>query len=114
MHIMLAEEIGGWLIAAGALFGGAGMSALALIALIPASKGKSLLTLLLSAPAFILGVLVTIWLGYGYFSYSQHQVGFEIGSDLVRPWVFMAAPSLVTSLLAWIILWFNRYKTHDA
>ena len=102
------EAAGGWLLAAGAIFGGLGASVLALGALIPASKGNRPLTLTLSAPAFVLGVAVTAWLGYGYFKDSLHDSDFEIGHDLIMPWAVMAGPALVTGLLAMTVLWYKR------
>ena len=113
MYIMLAEDIGGWLLAAGALFGGLAASVLALGALIPAWKGNKLLTLTLSAPALVLGVIVSIWLGYGYLQDGLHDSDFEIGHDLIMPWAVMAGPALVTSLLAFTTLWYKRKRSRQ-
>src|SRR5437764_1260211 len=110
MSVMLAEDIGGWLVAAAALFGGLAASVLALGALIPAFKRNLPLTLILSAPAFILGIVVTIWLGYGFVSSGVPYSDVEIGHDLIMPWAVMAGPSLVTSLLAMAVVWCKRHK----
>jgi hypothetical protein len=40
MHVMFAEDIGGWLVAGSLLLGGLATSILALGALYPASQGK--------------------------------------------------------------------------
>src|SRR5437016_3876523 len=110
MHIMLAEDIGGWLLAAGALFGGLFASILALCALVPACKGKRSLTLALSAPAFVVGVVVTAWLGYGYIGYGLHDSDFDFGHDFFMPWILMAGPALATGLLALVVLWRNQSR----
>src|SRR5206468_2460170 len=108
--VMLAEDIGGWLLAAGALFGGLGVSVLALGALIPASKGNSSLTFILSVPAFALGLIVSAWFGYGYIKDGFHDPDSEIGHDFIVPWLLMAGPALLTSLLAVSVLWLKKTK----
>ena len=85
MHSIFAEALGGWLLAAGILFGGLGTAVLALVALFPASRGNRSLTLSLSAPALILGALVTFWFGYGYVTSGLHDPDFEVGHDLFMP-----------------------------
>lgn len=109
MHCILAEDIGPWLLAAGALFGGLGLSVLALGALLPAWKGHRLLTLALAVPAFLLGIVVTLWLGFGSLA-EIHDPDFEFGHDLFLPWLFMAGPSLVTSVLAVTVLCIRRNR----
>ena len=110
MPILLAEDIGGWLLAAADLFGGLAASVLALGALIPAFKRNLPLTIILSAPALLLGTVVTVWLGYGIVSSGLPDSDFEIGHDLIMPWAVMAGPSLVTSLLAMTVVWYKRSK----
>ena len=110
MNVMLAEDIGGWLVAAAALFGGLAASVLALVALVPAFKRNLPLTLVLCAPALLLGIVVTGWLGYGFLSSGPPDSDFDFGQDLFMPWAVMAGPSLVTSLLAMTVLWYNRTK----
>lgn len=109
MHIMFAEDIGGWLIGGGLFFGGLGASVLALIALFPASKGVWPLTIGLIAPAVIIVVLATCWLAQGYFLRGNHDRE-EIIENYVQPWFVMAFLPLVTSLLACLVLWFKRRK----
>jgi len=110
MNVMLAEDIGGWLVAAAALFGGLAVSVLALVALIPAFKRKLPLALILATPALVLGIVVTVWLGYGFVSSGPPDSDFEIGHDLIMPWAVMAGPSLATSLLAITVVCYKRTK----
>jgi len=110
MGVILAEDIGGWLVAAAALFGGLAASVLALCALIPAFKRNLLLTLVLSAPALVLGIDVTVWLGYGFVSSGPPDSDFDLAHDLIMPWTMMAGPSLVTGLLAMAVVLYKRNK----
>ena len=110
MQIMLAEDLGGWLLAGSVLFGGLGFSVLALGALIPAWKGDRVFTLLLAAPAFVLGVIVTGWLVHGYVGRAPADPSYNPTPDFVMDWIFMAAPALVTSLLAVTVLWNKRRR----
>ena len=109
--MILAEDIGGWLFAALVLFGGLGAAVLALGALIPAWKGKSALCLALSGPAVVLGIGVTVWLGYGFISSTMHDPELDIRQDLLLPWLLMAGPSTVTSVLALVVLWYARKRS---
>ncbi len=108
--MILAEDIGGWLFAALVLFGGLGAALLAMIALIPARKGHRALALTLSVPALILGLGVTIWLGYGFMTSNLHDPDLDLWQDHVLPWLLMAGPSLATSLLAFAFLWCRRKR----
>lgn len=110
---MLAESLDGWLVAAGLLFGGIAASLLALVALFPASKGKAATTLTLLAPAAIVTIGITCWLGYGYYARSPMHNHEEVIDNYVRPWFFMASLPLATSLLACSMLWFKK-KTEIA
>ena len=103
MHGILAENIDGWLIGAAAFFGGLLASVLALCALVPACQRKRAATFALAAPAFVVGVLATAWVGYGYITTGLHDSEYDV-SDFLIPWLCMAAPSLTTSLLAVLVL----------
>jgi TRAP-type C4-dicarboxylate transport system permease small subunit len=104
---MLAEDIGGWLVAGGLLFGGVGASLLALGALVPASRGNRSLTVLLVAPAIIVVLLTTCWLGYGY-AQTESSVHEEVMDNFVKPWFLMASLPLATSVVASMVLWFKK------
>jgi hypothetical protein len=108
--MILAEDIGGWLFAGLVLFGGLGAALLALGALVPAWKGHPSLALTLSAPGLILGLGVTIWLGYGLLTSNLHDPDIDLWQDHVLPWVVMAGPSLATSLLALGLLCYKRKR----
>jgi|ERR1043165_4209678 hypothetical protein len=110
MPVMLAEDIGGWLFAGGVLLGGFATSVLALSALIPAWKGKRAFTLLLAAPAFVLGVSATIWRVHGYMRQSPADSSYNPTPDFIFELLIMAAPALATSLLAVTVLWYKRRR----
>lgn len=103
MHL-LAENIDGWLYAAAAFFGGLLASLLALCALVPAWQRNRRLTFALAAPAFLVVVLDTLWIGYGFVTDGLHDPDFSI-SDFLIPWTMMAGPALLTGLLAIAVLW---------
>jgi hypothetical protein len=106
VHEMLAEGMGG-ISEGGLFFGGIGASLAALIALIPAARGRRLPTILMIGPAMILGIFYTCRLMAGFIRggvYNAHE--FDIA--FVGPWTFIAAPSLATSLVAGLVLWVRR------
>ena len=103
MSPILAENIDGWLFAAAAFFGGLIAAVLALCALAPAWKRNRRLTFALASPGFAVVLLMTLWMGYGFITDGLHDPDYSI-SDFAGPWVIMAGPSLVTSLLAMVVL----------
>jgi len=109
MHVMLAEDIGGWLVAGGLLFGGLGASLLALGALLPALRGNRPLTVALIAPAIIMVILTTFWLAQAYVQREGHDRE-EVIENYVRPWFFMAFLPLVTSLAVFVVACYKRRK----
>ena len=111
MTIMLAEDLTGWGIAALLFFGGAFASLLALGALVPASRGKRRLTITLIAPAIIIVILTTCYFSYIYTLNKVHDHE-EVMENYVHPWLIMAGPALVTSLLTGFVLWLNREETY--
>ena len=113
MHTILAEALDGWLVAAAAFFGGLAASILALGALVPARQRNRPLMLALAAPAFIVGVLVTLWIGYGFVTDGLHDPDYSM-SDFAIPWLIMAGPSFATSLLAVVFFWLSAPKRTDA
>jgi ABC-type dipeptide/oligopeptide/nickel transport system permease component len=106
---MLAEDIGGWLVAGAFLVGALGTSILALGALVPAWRGNWPLTLALIAPAIVMFLLASCWIGQMYFQRDHHDHD-EIIENYVQPWFMMAFPPLITALLAGSVLWFKRRK----
>jgi hypothetical protein len=109
MRVLLADDIGGGILALLVLCGVALVSLLALGALFPAARGIKAVTLLMAAPAFIAGVSVTIWLGITYAQDNEHA-DLEFWSDVFMPWMLFAGPALGTALLAGLVLWLKRRK----
>src|SRR5262245_23751802 len=107
MQVMLAEDIGGWILAGCVLFGGIALSILALGALIPAWKGHRAITLVLATPAFVFGVIATGWLIHNHLN-TPSVPSYYARADFVATSMFMAGPSLVTSLLSVTVLWYKR------
>ena len=108
MHPILADIQGDWLTAAGVLLGGICTTLLALGAVIPAWRGNRLLTFALAAPAFLLGVVATIWLGRGDETMGRTDGLERTGSDVVVLWILLAGAPLITSLLVVSILYLRR------
>lgn len=111
MHLFLAESLDGWLFAAAALLGGLLTSLLALAALVPARQRNRPLTFALAAPAFVVVLLVTLWVGYGLITDGLHDPDYSL-ADFAVPWLIMAGPSLATGLLAVAVLWVRTRTTH--
>ncbi len=107
MHVMFAEDIGGWLAAGLFLFGGLGASALALVAIIPARKGKGVFTALLVLPAVAMAIIATYWLGQAFFEGGSHEEDATMG-DFIEPWLLMGFPSFFTSLLAGAVFFIKK------
>jgi hypothetical protein len=107
MHPILADSIDGGILVTMVLFGGVVTSVLALIALFPAKKGNRTLTLCLSIPALIMGMVATVWLAWQYYRQSPHDSSSEIGFSIIA-WMILAGPALLTGLLALTVLWIKR------
>ena len=105
MSVILAEDIGGWLLAGGVLARGVVSSLLALLALIPASRGKRSIAITLLTPSLIVSTGVTIWLVTQFIGNHRHGIDVAIGSDLIGPWIFMAGPSFLTGVIAILVTW---------
>lgn len=112
MHLILAENLNGWIFAAGILLGGLIATVLALCALAPAWQRNRRLTVILIAPALVIGMLITIWLGYGFITDGLHDPDSSV-SDFVLLWLLMAGPPLATSLLAIVVLVFSSRRVTD-
>jgi hypothetical protein len=112
MHPILAENLNGWLFAAALFFGGLLASILALCALIPAARRNRARTLALAAPALIVGLLVTLWTGYGFITDGMRDPSYSL-RDFFTPWIMFAGPPLACGLLAVAVLWI-RIRTPDA
>lgn len=114
MNAMLADDIDGGILVILILLVVAGTCLLGLGALIPAARGDRKLTLALSAPAFLAGILVTVWLVVGFITERMHETEIEpLGTELsylVMPWLVMAGPPFAISLLAVLVLWCNKHK----
>jgi hypothetical protein len=112
MHLILAENLNGWLFAAAVFFGGLIASVQALCALVPAWQGNRRSTLVLVTPALVIGVLVTLGAGYGFITDGLHDPGYSL-SDFAAPWLMMAGAPVATSLLAIVVLVFSTRRSTD-
>ena len=93
------------------LFGGLALSVLALVALFPTSKGNRSATLVLAAPALILGVILAGWRVQGYLGYRPTDPSYNPTPDFVMDLLIMAGPSLLPSSLAVAVLLYKRRRT---
>ena len=108
MHVMFAEDIGGWLVAGALFLASLVSSVLALGALYPAFRGMQSLTLRLIAPAIITTVLAIYYFASAYMHREFHDHE-EIILNYVQPWLLMGFPPLATSLLSGgVFLWKRR------
>jgi hypothetical protein len=106
---MLAEDIGGWLVAGGLLLGSLATSVLALGALYPASRGMRSLTLVLIAPASIMAFLAIYYFASAFIHRDFHDRE-EIIVNYIQPWLLMGFPPLATSVLSGGLLLWKRRK----
>lgn len=109
MHIMLAEDIGPWLVAGALLVGSLVTSILALGALYPASRGKRRLAFCLIVPAVIVALLAIYYFANAYIHRDFHNRE-EILVNYLQPWLVMGLPPLATSALAAALLLRKRQK----
>jgi len=64
-------------------------------------------------PGFILGVMVTLWLGFMYYKNDLHSLTSAPHDDLdwlrdfLMPWVLMAVPAFFASLIGFVS-WLTR------
>ena len=112
MPSILAENLDGWLFGAALFFGGLLVSILALVALVPAARRNRAGTFALAAPALVVGLLITLWVGYGFITDGLRDPDYSI-RDFLTPWLVMAGPPLACGLLAVAVLIF-RTRTQGA
>jgi len=113
MHIMLADSIDGGILAILVFGGGLVAAVVALAGLVPAWQGNRVVTLVMIAPAFVCGLVITIYCVHGYVTEGLHNPDYEL-RDFMLPWVFLAGPPLTTSLLAFCVLCYKRAKANRA
>ena len=104
MHVMLAEDVGPWILTMMYIVVEIAACLLALAAFFPARLGKQALALSLVVPAFVCGVYQTIELAIFYIKYERPDPGSEIG-DFLMPWFFLAVPPLMVSVIVGFIIW---------
>ena len=109
MHVILAEDIGGWLVAGALLLGSLATSVLALGALFSAYRGMRAMTLCLIAPAAIMAILAVCYFADAYVHREFHDHE-EIMANYIQPWLLMGLPPLATSLLSGGLLLWKRCK----
>jgi hypothetical protein len=102
--MMLAEEIGGFLILGGLLIGGIISAILALVALFPAARGNRSLAIKLILPAICVVLLSICWIGSGFIQVGFHDEHFRV-ADALHMWLCVAALPLVTGFIAAFVLW---------
>lgn len=103
MNLILAEDIGGWLAAGTLLLAGVISSLLALLALIPASKGIRSAAILLGAPAVLTTLSVTAWI---IIETIRHRGSPESSvSDMFISWLMLAGLPLLTGGIAFWVIW---------
>jgi len=94
MNVMLAEDIGGWLLAAGLTFGAIIATILAMVAALPAKKGNRFAAVVVTVPGFLVGISATVFFGYT-----------AIVGDRQFFWLFIAFPPLIVSGLVTLAAW---------
>ena len=101
---MLAEDIGGWLLAGALFFGAIVATVMAIIAAFPATKGKRLAATILALPGILVGVSSTLYFGYTAIL-NRRGPGVNEGA---RFWLFTALPPLIVSGLVILEAWSPR------
>jgi len=91
---MLAEDIGGWLLAATLIFGAIVATILAIVAAFPAKNGKRFAATVLAAPGIIVGISSTLLFGHTVLI-GDHQYF----------WLLAALPPLIVSGLVTFAAW---------
>jgi hypothetical protein len=104
MDVMLAEDLSVWILNGMILTAGVGSSLLALVALIPASRGKRLVAFALAAPALLDGIGVSVWLLVQFLGAKHDPAYTGAISDLVGDLIFMAGPPLLTGCIAVLVI----------
>lgn len=100
MKVMLAEDIGGWLLAGALIFGAIIATIMAIVAAFPAKKGNRLAATILAVPGFVVAISSTL-----FFVYSI-VVGQSSGfKDAAIFWLLTAIPPLIVSGLVTLAAW---------
>ena len=94
MKVMLAEDIGGWLLAGGLTIGAVVATILAIVAAFPARKGNRLAATLLATPGIVIGISGTLVFGYTVIVGDQQYF-----------WLLTAFPPLIVSGLVTLAAW---------
>jgi len=94
MNVMLAEDIGGWLLAGGLTFGAIIATILAIVAALPAKKGNRFAAIVLTVPGFLVGISGMVVFGYT-----------AIVGDRQYFWLLTGFPPLIVSGLVTLAAW---------
>jgi Na+/proline symporter len=94
MSLMLAEDIGGWLLAAGLTFGAIIATILAIVAALAAKKGNRFAAIVLTVPGFLVGISAAVFFGYT-----------AIVGNRQFFWLLIAFPPLIVSGLVTLAAW---------
>jgi len=107
MKVMLAEQMGGYLIVAGFLLAGIIASILALAAIVPAARGNRPLAIKLIFPASVVVFLSLCYVGAAFIVTTLHHEHFPL-SDAFMLWLFVGALPFCTLALTALVLWIKR------
>lgn len=99
MNVMLAEDIGGWLLAAGLFIGAIIATILAIAAAFHAKKGNRFAATVLATPGILVGISSVIIFGYT-----------AIAGERQYFWLLTAFPPLIVSGLVTLAAWSSSKK----
>jgi hypothetical protein len=112
--VILAEDIGGWLLAGMLVTAGLASALLALLALIPASRGNRSAAIFMTAPALLAAVAVTLFVIGNMI--RDHVRGSDTGtlSDAFFSWLIFVGPPLLTGGIATLVIWAKCPRTRNS
>jgi hypothetical protein len=105
MKVMLAEDIGGWLLASALTFGAIIGTILGIVAAFPAKKGNRLAATILAAPGLLAAISSTLVCGYAII--CDRFFGIK---DAVIFWLAITLPPLIVSGLVMLAAWAGNKK----
>jgi len=105
MNVMLAEDIGGWLLASALFFGAIIGTILAIVAAFPAKKGNRLAATILATPGLLVGISSILVCGYA--AVTNRLI--EIKDGLIF-WLAITFLPLIVSGLVMLAAWTGNKK----
>jgi hypothetical protein len=108
---MFAEALDGWIFAGFLALGSVAGTLLALVALFPAAKGNRRVTVIMVAPAFIVGFYITAFWGYDlYGEYLQDPTKKLSEYAGVLPWILFGGLPTALSLFGLVVAWLCNWE----